>query len=193
MPFLTKEELQDIVNKETDAKAKIEERNQFIIELKNDREKVENQRRGFLISTIIFGILFLFLLFAVLFQPNIFNLNKGVDLQTNEVIIEKSKLENYKSTIADLELQISNAINPITLNEFYAVQLGAFKKFNTKLSSDSFSVVHNSNYEDFNLFTLGIFETEEEAVRLKQVVNQLKFDDAFVGYYKDGQRIKASY
>jgi hypothetical protein len=193
MPVLTEEELQDIVNKETEAKAKIEEKNQFIVDLQNEREKVENQRRGFLISTIILGVLFVFLLLTVLFQPSIFNLNQGEELQADETIIQKSQIEDYENRISDLEQQLNNSINPLTLDEFYAVQLGAFKKFNTKLSSDSFSIVHNASYKDFNLFTLGVFETQEEAEQLRKVVSQLKFDDAFVGYYKGGERIKANY
>lgn len=193
MPVLTEEELQDIVNKETEAKAKIEEKNQFIVDLQNEREKVENQRRAFLISTIILGVLFVFLLLTVLFQPSIFNLNQGEELQADETIIQKSQIEDYENRISDLEQQLNNSINPLTRNEFYAVQLGAFKKFNTKLSSDSFSIVHNASYKDFNLFTLGVFETQEEAEQLRKVVSQLKFDDAFVGYYKGGERIKANY
>lgn len=193
MPILTEEELQDIVNKETEAKAKIEEKNQFIMELQNEREKVENQRRGFLISTVILGVLFLFLLLTVLFQPSVFNLNQGIELQADETIIQKSQIEDYENTIANLELQVNNSTNPLSLDEFYAVQLGAFKKFNIKLSSDSYSIVHNANYKDFNLFTLGVFETQEEAERLRKVVSQLKFDDAFVGYYKGGERVKANY
>jgi hypothetical protein len=104
----------------------------------------------------------------------------------------KSTLQDYQQRIIDLESR-TIPTSPLELNEFYAVQLGAFKKFNTKLSSDNFSVVHNANYKDFNLYTLGVFETQEEAEKLKSVIKQLNFKDAFVGFYKDGERVKANY
>ena len=193
MPILTEQELQDIVNKETDAKAKIEEKNQQIDELYEEKKAIRNQRRGFLTSTVILAILFLALLFTVLFQPNLLELNQGVQIAEDEEVVKKSRLENYQKRVMELESQTSPYTNPLELNEFYAVQLGAFKKFNTKLSSDSFSVVHNASYKDFNLFTLGVFETEEEAEILKNVVRQLNFRDAFVGFYKDGERVKSNY
>ncbi|WP_019039184.1 SPOR domain-containing protein [Psychroflexus tropicus] len=193
MPILTEQELQDIVNKETEAKAKIEEKNQQIDELYEEKKAIRNQRRGFLTSTVILAILFLALLFTVLFQPNLLELNKGVQIAEDEEVVKKSRLENYQKRVMELENQTSPYTNPLELNEFYAVQLGAFKKFNTKLSSDSYSVVHNASYKDFNLFTLGVFETEEEAEKLRKVIRQLNFRDAFVGFYKDGERVKSNY
>ncbi len=193
MPTLTEQELQEIVNKETEAKAKIEEKNQAIIELAEEKKNIKSQRRGFLASTVILAILFLALLFTVIFQPNLLNLNTGIQLEEGEQIVETSSIENYENRIAELESQVSMSTSPLNLNEFYAVQLGAFKKFNTKLSSDDYSVVHNANFRDFNLFTLGVFETEVEAEKLRQIVTKLDFKDAFVGYYKNGERLKSNY
>lgn len=193
MPTLTEKELQDIVNKETEAKAKLEEKNLELHKLYKEKENLKSQRKSFLASTVILGILFIALLFTVLFQPNLLELNEGVKLNDDEVVIKKSTLQNYENRVLELESQASKYTNPLELEEFYAVQLGAFKKFNTKLSSDNFSVVHNSNYKDFNLYTLGVFETQEEAEKLRRVVQQLNFKDAFVGKYKDGERLKASY
>jgi hypothetical protein len=192
MPILTEQELQDIVNKETEANAKIEEKNQQLSEAYKENDKVRAQRRGFLAATVIVGILFLALLFTVLFQPNLLELNNGVKLADDEEVVMKSTLQDYQQRIMDLESR-TIPTSPLELNEFYAVQLGAFKKFNTKLSSDNFSVVHNANYKDFNLYTLGVFETQEEAEKLKSVIKQLNFKDAFVGFYKDGERVKANY
>lgn len=193
MPILTEKELQDIVNKETEAKAKLEEKDQQISQIYKEKEKVRTQRRSFVASTVILGILFLALLFTVLFQPNLLELNEGIMLADDEEIIKTSTLKSYKDKVIELESQTSDYTNPLELQEFYAVQLGAFKKFNTKLSSDNYSVVHNANYKDFNLFTLGVFETEEEAEQLRNIVKQLNFRDAFVGFYKDGERVKSNY
>lgn len=193
MPILTEQELQEIVNKETEAKTKIEERNLAIIELAEEKKNLKSQRSGFLASTIILAILFLALLFTVNFQPDLLNLNSGIQLEEGEQIVEISSIENYENRIIDLESQVSMSTSPLDLDEFYAVQLGAFKKFNVKLSSDDYSIVHNANFRDFNLFTLGVYQTEVEAEKLRQIVTKLDFQDAFVGYYKNGERVKSNY
>jgi hypothetical protein len=193
MPILTEQELQEIVNKETEAKAEIKEKNLAIIELAEEKKNIKSQQKGFLASTVFLAILFLALLVTVIFQPNLINLNTGIQLEEGEQIVETSSIENYENRIADLESQVSMSTSPLNLNEFYAVQLGAFKKFNIKLSSDDYSVVHNANFRDFNLFTLGVFETEVEAEKLRQIVTKLDFKDAFVGYYKNGERVKSNY
>lgn len=193
MPILTEKELQDIVNKETEAKAKIEEKNLEIRQLYKDKQNAKSQRKGFVASTVILSILFLALLFTVLFQPNLLEINEGVKISDDEVVIKKSVLKNYENQVMELESQDSDYTNPLELKEFYAVQLGAFKKFNTKLSSENYSVVHNANFKDFNLYTLGVFETDAEAEKLRNVVKQLNFKDAFVGKYKDGERVESNY
>ncbi|MBZ9653081.1 SPOR domain-containing protein [Psychroflexus montanilacus] len=192
MPILTEQELQDIVNKETEANAKLEEKDEQLRESYREKERIRTQRRGFLASTVILGILFLALLFTVLFQPYLLQLDNGIQLADDEEVVKKSTLKNYQDKVVELESQ-QESNSPLDLDEFYAVQLGAFKKFNTKLSSDSYSIVHNGSYKDFNLYTLGVFETAEEAEKLRNVVRQLNFKDAFVGYYKDGERVKSNY
>ena len=193
MPVLSEQELQEIVNKETEAKAKIEEKNKAIIELTEENKNIKSQQKGFLASTVILAFLFLAFFFIVIFQPNLLNSNTGIQLEEGEQIAETSSIENYENRITELESQVSMSTSPLNLNEFDAVQLGAFKKLNTKLSSDDYSVVHNANFRDSNLFTLGVFETEAEAVKLQQIVTKLDFKDAFVGYYKNGERVKSNY
>lgn len=193
MPILTEEELQDIVNKESEAKTKLEEKNQLLVELNKERDELKSHKRGLVISTVLLGILFLSMVFTVIFQPHIFGLNEGVQLAGDEVIVKESTLKEYQDQILELESGTSQNVNPLELQEFYAVQLGAFKKFNIQLSSDNYSIVHNAKYDDFNLYTLGVFETQEEAEKLRKVITQLNFKDAFVGLYRDGERVDANY
>lgn len=192
MPILTEQELQDIVNKETEANAKLEEKDEQLRESYREKERIRTQKRGFLTSTVILGILFLALLFTVLFQPYLLQLDNGIQLADDEEVVKKTTLKNYQDRVVELESQLESN-SPLDLNEFYAVQLGAFKKFNTQLSSDDFSVVHNANFKDFNVYTLGVFKTEEEAEKLRKVVSQLSFKDAFIGLYKNGERVKSNY
>jgi hypothetical protein len=140
---------------------------------------------GFLvcIALVLIGVIFGF--------KNLFS-DHETDIGSNEIVVNKSTFKRYKDSVVLLKRYISeeDSINPLHLNEFYAVQLGAFKKVNTPLSSDIYSVVRNAKYNDFNLYTLGVFETEEEAEELLKVVNEIEFKDAFVGKYVNGQRVK---
>jgi len=140
---------------------------------------------GFLvcIALVLIGVIFGF--------KNLFS-DHETDIGSNEIVVNKSTFKRYKDSVVLLKRYISeeDSINILHLNEFYAVQLGAFKKVNTPLSSDKYSVVRNAKYNDFNLYTLGVFETEEEAEELLKVVNEIEFKDAFVGKYVNGQRVK---
>lgn len=194
MPILTEEELQDIVNKENEAKAKLEQKDKELVQVYKEKRNIKSERKGLVISTAILGLLFLAMIFAVMFQPRLFGLNEeGSKIAEDEVVIKQSTLDDYQAKVLELEDKVSQYTNPLELKEFYAVQLGAFKKFNTPLSSDNFSIVHNANYKDFNLYTLGVFKTEEEAEKLRKVVSQLDFKDAFIGLYRDGERVEATY
>ena len=193
MPVLTEKEFQDLKKKEAEVRAELEGKNLEIQRFHKDTQNIKSQRKTFLTSTVIIGIFFLALLFTILFQPNLLGLNEGVNLEDDELVIKESKLEEYEKRVEELESKASKYTNPLELDGFYAVQLGAFKKFDTKLSSDNYSVVHNANYKDFNLYTLGVFKTEDEAEKLLNVVQQLDFENAFIGYYKDGERVKSSY
>ncbi len=193
MPILTEEELQDIVNKETEANAKLEEKNQQLLQSHNEKKELESQKKRLQVSTVLLFVLFVALLLLVLFQPKVLPIDMGTSLENDEVVVKKSTLEDYENKIEELEERAAKYTNPLELQGFYAVQLGAFKEFEIPLSSDSYSVVHNAEFNDFNLYTLGIFKTEEEAERLRTVVRQLNFRDAFVGYYEDGKRLKSNY
>lgn len=197
MPVLTEEELQDYKDKIATAEAEAESKEYEVIKLNNAIEDEQGRKKGFMIASIV--LLVLLLASVVLFyvvQPDFLGLDKdGVELAENEKIIKNSEVENYESQIADLQTQIeslneNSSAHPLDSNEFYAVQLGAFKKFNTKLSSEEFSIVKNAQYKDFNLYTLGVFKTKEEAKQLRNLVTKMNFRDAFVGYYQNGERTR---
>lgn len=194
MPVLTEEELKSLKNKADQA-----ERNLVITKAhqKHLQEEIEDERKrkkAYLIGFII-CLFLVFVGIGIFFGAPELVSDERSKIASNEIIVKKSEIDSYETTISQLEqfLAEEKSIHPLDLNEFYAVQLGAFKKFNTRLSSDSYSLVRNANYQDFNLFTLGVFESEEEAEKLREVVSQLNFKDAFVGKYQNGERIDAQF
>lgn len=195
MPVLTEEELQSLKDKAALAEKNLKTTQANQKRLQNEVEEANNKKKGFLVGFLICLILLIACLAIAFGAPDILGIEQGTEIASDEVVVKKSEIETYQTSISQLEQELAQQNNnhPLDLNEFYAVQLGAFKKFNTRLSSDSFSIVRNANYKDFNLFTLGVFETEAEAEQLRKIVRQLNFRDAFVGKYKDGERIDAEF
>ncbi len=197
MPVLTEAELNEL-------KAKIatsEESLANSISQKNKAEKKaeesQKQKSVFMILSVLFFVLLIGTYALLYTQPDLLPVEIGTAVADDEVVVKQDEINQYQTTVTNLEQELqafkSRGTHPLDLNEFYAVQLGAFKKFDTRLSSSSFSLVRNANFDDFNLFTLGVFETKEEAEKLRNVVRQLNFRDAFVGQYKNGERIKSKF
>ncbi|MCH8535757.1 MAG: SPOR domain-containing protein [Flavobacteriaceae bacterium] len=197
MPVLTEEELNELKTKI----ATSEENLANSITQKNKAQKkaedAQKQKSVFMILSVLFFVLLIGTYALLYTQPELLAVDTGTSLAEDEMVVKKEEVNQYQSTITSLEQELqqikSRGTHPLDLNEFYAVQLGAFKKFDTRLSSASFSIVRNANFNDFNLFTLGVFETKEEAEKLKNVVRQLNFRDAFVGQYKNGERINSKF
>lgn len=194
MPILTEQEIQDLKNKENEYQAKLEEKDQELVQVYRGKRKLKSEKRGLVISTAIFGLLFLAMVFTVMFKPKLFGLNEeGVRIAENEVVVKKSTLDDYEAKISDLETKASQVETPLKLEEYYAVQLGAIKKSDKNLPADDFNFLNKAEYKGFDLYTLGVFKTKEEAQELEKVLNLLEFENVFVGLYKDNERVKAFY
>lgn len=193
MPILTEQELQEIENQKNEATARLKEKEKELLQVYKEKRNLKGERRGLVISTAILGLLFLAMIYAVMFQPTLFGLKEGNPIAEDEVVVKESTLNDYQAKISELEAQASQAASTEELEEFYAVQLGAFKTFDVDLSSGQYNLLNKAEYKDFDLYTMGVFETKAEAEELRKVLSQLNFKDAFVGLYKNGERVKAFY
>ncbi|NEV94187.1 SPOR domain-containing protein [Psychroflexus sp. YR1-1] len=193
MPILTEQELQEIENQKNEAIARLKEKEQELLKVYKEKRNLKGERRGLVFSTLLFGLLFLAMIYAVMFQPALFGLKEGNPIAEDEVVVKESTLNDYQAKISELEAQASQAASTEKLEEFYAVQLGAFKTFNVNLSSGQYNLLNKAEYKDFDLYTMGVFETKAEAEELRKVLSRLNFKDAFVGLYRNGERVKAFY
>lgn len=190
MPVLTEDELQRLQNHVIQSERNlIATQNQFE-EINENFKKTKKEKHLFKALFIFCFVFFSVSIAMFLLSPHLLGVRK-ISMASEEVIMEKKELEAYKTTIAQLQAQLDElkVQTPLDQAEFYTVQLGAFKKFATPLTSSQFQIIHNTEYQDFKLFTLGVFETKEEAEKLLKVVKELNFKDAFVGKYKNGKRM----
>jgi len=191
MPVLTQDEFDDLNQRLVNAEDGLKDLSYDLEEANEKTNKEKNQKTIFLVMSIVFFLLLVAITSVYFVQPDLLSLDSRA-LANDEVVVKQSEIDAYKSQIDQLNSQVSafsKSKHPLNNGEFYAVQLGAFKKFNSRLSSDSYTIVNNANFQDFNLYTLGVFDTKEEAEKLRDIVRRLNFKDAFVGFYQDGVRV----
>lgn len=159
--------------------------------LENNLKTAKKRYRYFLSAfAVSVGLFILTLVLFFVFYGDLFLSS----FNSNQVIVNKTSIENYENKILQLKdsLRIQSAKHPLELDEFYTVQLGAFKNFETPLTSAGYKIISHTKYKDFNLFTLGVFETREEAEQLLKLAKELNFKDAFVDQYQNGVRVNTN-
>ena len=102
----------------------------------------------------------------------------ALEKMTNEVSSFKEE-DNFEETTEQ------ESIGSTTV---YAVQIGAFLNNNIEIFSDSFTQFKEFQEDGFYKYSLGAFETLEEAQLFREKVINLGFNDAFVASYINGER-----
>jgi len=72
----------------------------------------------------------------------------------------------------------------------YAVQVAALENQGIELYSNNLIQFSEIRNDDFYKYSLGAFETLEEAQQFRKELVKLGFDDAFVASYQNGNRLK---
>lgn len=73
--------------------------------------------------------------------------------------------------------------------KIYTVQIGASQNDPFLLFSKNLMNFNKTKSEDYNLYSLGNFETKEEAEAFRKEIVKLGIDDAWVVAYENGKRI----
>lgn len=191
MPEISEQDLKALKDKAYNSYINLTQAIQEQDRLKDEVEYEKRKHKNYIAALAISVFVFVSILMLVFNFPEKVGI-KSDSVAADKVIVDKSQIESYQTKIDQLEKNVVllKAKHPLHLDEFYTVQLGAFKNFKTPLSSSGFTVISNTEYKDFHLFTLGVFETKEEAQQLLKVAKELNFKDAFVVKYKDGRRVE---
>ena len=118
-------------------------------------------------------------------DPDRIVLNKGQWLEIQQNLDGKAKeVDELKNILNSLDYR---GLNQETI---YTVQVAALTNENVSLVSND--LVNMAVYKDveYNKFALGNYTTLEEALKLRDVLISLGFEDAFVASYKNGKRLK---
>ena len=96
----------------------------------------------------------------------------------------------YETKITTQSVPKTNSINcKEDAGMKYRLQIGLYEQFDITSFLEQIKVVSFEQVDGKFRYTIGNFNTEEEAEMFKEAVRRMGIKDAFVSYYLDGIRI----
>ncbi|MER3373707.1 MAG: SPOR domain-containing protein [Allomuricauda sp.] len=195
MPFIEESDLLDL-HKDIDKAQIINERLLDQIKYKNkDLRKIKLQRNILLGITGLFviGVLAITSFTAGLSSKNSFeNQNNHLLVSIDSLDAVKTRIDNLKAQNEELSLVREFYLAKAFLDKekIYSVQVKSFVDNNVTLASEALTNTLFVKTNPFYAYSLGNFETLDEAQSFRKQLVQMGFKDAFVASYKDGKRIQ---
>ncbi|UJH67126.1 SPOR domain-containing protein [Allomuricauda sp. SCSIO 65647] len=194
MPFIEENDLLDL-HKDVEKAQIINERLLDQIKYKSkDLKRIKIQRN------VLLGVTALFLVGTLAITSFTAGLSSSNKLDTqNNLLVSIDSLDAIKTRIDNLKQQNEelSLVNEFYLakkflekEKIYSVQIKSFVDNNVTLASEALTNTLFVKTNPFYAYSLGNFETLDEARKFRQQLVNMGFEDAFVASYKDGQRVK---
>ncbi|MGB5378062.1 SPOR domain-containing protein [Muriicola sp.] len=194
MPFIEESDLLEL-HKDIDKAQIINERLLDQIKYKNKELKRKKIQRN-----IFAGITALFLIASLAitsFTAGVFTNKQNLEANSLNVPVDSmqvvlDRMDNLKKQNRELSLvnEFYLAKNFLEKETIYSVQIKSFVENNLTLSSQSLNNTLFVKTNPFYSYSLGNFETLEEAQKFRKQLVNMGFEDAFVASYKEGKRLK---
>ena len=193
MPFIEESDLLEL-HKDIDKAQIINERLLDQIKYKNKELKRSKIQRN-----ILAGITALFLISTLVFTSFTAGLSSSKEFDDTNLLVSIDSLDAIKSRIDNLEQQNDElslvkefylAKKFLEKEKIYSVQVKSFVDNNVTLASEALTNTLFVKTNPFYSYSLGNFETLEEAQSFRYQLVKMGFDDAFVASYQDGKRVK---
>ncbi|WP_222984004.1 SPOR domain-containing protein [Flagellimonas meishanensis] len=194
MPFIEESDLLDL-HKDIDKAQIINERLLDQIKFKNkDLRRLKLQRN------VLMGITALFLISVLAITSFTAGLSSKKSYENqNNLLVSIDSLDAIKTRIDNLRTQneelslvrefyLARAF--LDKEKIYSVQVKSFVDNNITLASEALTNTLFVKTNPFYAYSLGNFETLDEAQSFRKQLVAMGFKDAFVASYKDGKRIK---
>ncbi len=194
MPFIEENDLLDL-HKDIEKSQIINERLLDQIKFKNkDLRKIKIQRNIFAgVSALIFLAVFgLWSYFSGISTSRIRNNQETVLYSIDSLEAIRTRINNLKNQNEELSLvkEFYLAKQFLEKEKVYSVQVKSFVDNNVTLASEALTNTLFVKTNPFYAYSLGTFETLEEAQKFRRQLVNIGFEDAFVASYQDGQRLK---
>lgn len=194
MPFIEENDLLDL-HKDIEKSQIINERLLDQIKFKNkDLRKIKIQRNVFAgIAALIFLAVFgLWSYFSGITTSRARNNQDNILVSIDSLDAIKTRIDNLKNQNEELSLvkEFYLAKQFLEKEKVYSVQVKSFVDNNVTLASEALTNTLFVKTNPFYAYSLGTFETLEEAQKFRKQLVNIGFEDAFVASYQDGQRLK---
>ncbi len=194
MPFIEESDLLAL-HKDIDKAQIINERLLDQIKYKNKELKRSKIQRN-----IFAGITALFLVAALAISAFTAGLSSSNKLDDPNLVVAsldslkivESRINNLKRQNEELSLvrEFYLAKNFLEKQKIYSVQVQSFVDNNVTLASEALTNTLFVKTNPYYSYSLGTFETLEEAQAFRRQLVNMGFKDAFVASYQDGKRLK---
>ncbi len=194
MPFIEENDLLDL-HKDIEKSQIINERLLDQIQYKNkDLRKIKIQRNilGGVTAFIFLGIFGIWSYFSGLRTSNNFRGQEMLTEVVDSLDTFRTRIDNLKAQNEELSLvkEFYLAKEFLEKEKIYSVQVKSFVDSNAALAPEALTNTLFVKTNPFYAYSLGIFETIEEARSFRKELIDMGIKDAFVASYKDGQRVK---
>ena len=195
MPFIEESDLLEL-HKDIDKAQIINERLLDQIKIKNKELKKSTIQRN-----VLAGVTALFLIGTLAITSFTAGLSSsgGSLEQQNNLLVSidsldaiKTRIDNLKEQNEELSLVKEYYLAKKFLEKemIYSVQVKSFVDNNITLASEALTNTLFVKTNPFYSYSLGNFQTLEEAQKFRKELVDIGFSDAFVASYKEGKRIK---
>ena len=194
MPFIEESDLLEL-HKDIDKAQIINERLLDQIKIKNKELKKSKVQRN-----LLAGITGLFLIGTLAITSFTAGYSKSNNIEnSNNLLVSIDSLEAHKARIDNLRQQNEElslvkefylAKNFLEKEKVYSVQIKSFVDNNVTLASEALTNTLFVKTNPFYSYSIGNFETLQEAQKFRKQLVDLGFNDAFVASYKEGKRLQ---
>lgn len=194
MPFIEESDLLEL-HKDIDKAQIINERLLDQIKFKNKELRRARVQRNILASVtalFLIGTLAITSFTVGLTSSAKQNAGDYVNYPLDSLEVIKQRMDNLREQNQELSLvkEFYLARNFLEKEIIYSVQVKAFVDNNINLASESLSNTLFVKANPFYAYSLGNFETLEEAQKFRRELVSMGFNDAFVASYQEGKRLK---
>ena len=195
MPFIEESDLLEL-HKDIDKAQIINERLLDQIKFKNKELKKSKIQRNVLAG--VTGLFLIGTLAITSFTAGLSSSGGSMEQQNNLLVsidsldAIKTRIDNLKEQNEELSLVKEYYLAKKFLDKemIYSVQVKSFVDNNVTLASEALTNTMFVKTNPFYSYSLGNFQTLEEAQKFRKEQVDIGFDDAFVASYKEGKRIK---
>jgi hypothetical protein len=193
MPFIEESDLLEL-HKDIDKAQIINERLLDQIKFKNKelkRSKIQRNILAGVTTLFLIGTLAITSFTAGLSRSNNYD-NQNLLVSIDSLDAVKTRIDNLQQKNEELSLVKEFYLAKMFLEKekIYSVQVKSFVDNNLTLASESLTNTMFVKTNPFYSYSLGNFETLEEARSFRYQLVKMGFEDAFVASYQDGKRIK---